>query len=361
MREIRGLLTAVLLMVATGSAMAAARDLSADEGDIYIPPFQSVVDFAKGAWIPMHGIELADAEETGRPGDSVVLLLTSFNRKHCQQWLVVLTTEALAPEEMQKKPPTDIVLNTITGHELRYPGGWTAVGIRIAGPFRAQPGSSFFDSFDDRRSRALVRTSFLSLGFDRSCTFILRTRAKFHHEGDTLGQGVDPEKILKWSRKPFAPERVEEGRRLAAQIGMTPEDEQLIGGVSPALAAFLRVVEKVPGMPELVIHVADFSSLWSILREARLEGGFVLQSSKVGPVEPNPWALPTPVYRLPFEFRLNDKPVLDCSLAVAAPRRPLLTCAGILGIAVTNPENREKRLAVRVLATRVTAPARGAP
>jgi hypothetical protein len=357
MRELRGLILAGAVFLAmTRPVTAASSDLSANEGDIYTPALPALADFAKGAGIRTEGIELADLEETGRPGDSVVLLLTSFDRKGYEQWIAVLSIEELTEAEMRKKPPFDIVLNTITGQVLRYPGGWSAVGIRIVGPFHSRPGSYYFSETTDKRSRALVRTSFLSLGFDRACVFILRSRDRLLLPESGRTTGVDPQKIFKWSRKPFPPQRVEEGRRLAAQIGMTPEDERLIGGVSPALAAFLRVVEKVPGMPEMVMHVVDFSALWSILREGRLEAGFVLQTSRVELINPNPWSLPIGVYRLPFELRFNDKPVLDCALAVAAPRRPLLTSAGVLGIAASNPENRERRLAVRVLSTHATHP-----
>jgi hypothetical protein len=357
MSAFRGLFwVAFLLIFSAVPSLAAGGTTVAEnpEQSTYVPPLPAVVRFAAAQGIPIEGIQVADREDDAHPGDSVVLLVTFVSEGRSQQWLVSLKTEPLTEADRQKKPPTDIVLHTITGQVLRYPGSWSAVGIRIAGPFSGPSNDLYIPEPEDRRARALVRTSFLKLGFDRSCLFILRTRSKFKRPGQPESPGVDPGKVLRWSIKPFSPEKVAEAKRLAGEIGMTPEDDQQIGGVSPALAAFLRVVEKVPGMPEMVMHVLEIPSLWSVLREGRLEAGFVLQSSRVGVIEPGRWNLPFAVYRLPFELKINEKPALECTLAVAAPRRPLLTSAGILGIAASNPDNPEKRLLVRVVATRFT-------
>jgi len=353
----RGLLGVAFLM-ALASAPSQAADAPADapgaDQAIYLPPLASVVKFATDNGIPIDGIELANRAEEARPGDSVVLLITSYHGDKYEQWLVSLQTEELTASEREKKPPNDIAIYTITGNELRYPGSWSAVGIRVIGPFVEPGNGGYFSSVEDRRGHAVVRTSFLNLGFDRACLFILRTRSKFQHPGmDDTGR-IDPGKVLTWSSKPFDPDQIEEGKRLAAEIGMTADEERLIGGVSPALAAFLRVVEKAPGLPEMAMHVLEIPSVWAILKEGRVEPGIILQSMRVGAIEPNPWHLPVPVYRLPFELRINGAPVLDCTLAVAEPRRPLLTCAGILGIAASKPNDKEKRLSVRVVATRAT-------
>jgi hypothetical protein len=351
----RGLLwVAFLMVVPSVRSLAAAADAPGAEQSIYVAPLPEVVEFATAHGIPIEGIELADRAEEARPGDSVVLLVTFFDGEKYRQWLVALTTEELTEADIEKKPPNDIVLYTITGHVLRYPGSWTAVGIRIVGPFAEHADDGDVPSPADRHAQALVRTSFLNLGFDRACLFILRTRPKLRHPGQQNAGGVDPGRVLSWSAKPFADDQVAEGKRLAAEIGMTPEDDRLIGGVAPALAAFLRVVEKVPGLPEMLVHVVEIPSMWSVIREGHLEAGITLQSSKVGVIESNRWGLPFPVYRLPFELRINEKPSLDCTLAVAEPRRPLLTCAGILGIAASNPIDSEKKVTVRVLATRAT-------
>jgi len=353
----RGLLgVAFLMAVLTARSVAAdaAADAPGADQSIFLPPLPSVVKFATDQGIPIDGIELANRAEEARPGDSVVLLVTSYEGERYQQWLVCLKTEELTEADREKKPPNDIVLYTVTGDELRYPGSWSAVGIRVAGPFAEEDAGGYIPSLEDRRGHALVRTSFLNLGFDRACLFILRTRSKFKHPGMDDAGRIDPGKVLTWSSKPFDADQIEEGKRLGAEIGMTLDEERLIGGVSPALAAFLRVVEKAPGLPEMAMHVLEIPSVWSILRDGRVEPQIILQSMRVGAIEPNPWSLPVPVYRLPFELRINGAPVLDCTLDVAEPRRPLLTCAGILGIAASKPNNSQKRLSVRVIATRAT-------
>ncbi len=343
---------AFLLLPLAALSRAAAVDRPNDGGSIYVAPLPAVVDYAKGHGIPLDGIELADRAEDARPGDSVILLVTFFEGEKFQQWLVTLRTEVLSESERERKPPNDIVLYTITGQVLRYPGSWTAMGISSVGPFYGQSGGWL--SVEQHDSHALVRTSFLNLGFDRSCLFIMRTRPKLKHKGGENPTGVDPTRVLSWSAKPFSADKIREGRRLADEIGMTPDDDRQVGGVAPALAAFLRSVEKVPRMPEMVMRVVSAPSIWSIFRQGKLEAGIEMQSSQVGVIEPNRWGLPFPVYRLPFELQFNGKPALDCALAVAEPRRPLLTSAGILGLEASNPEHREKRITVRVLATRAT-------
>ncbi len=343
---------AFLLIPFSALSRAAAVGQPGDDGSIFLAPMPAVVTYARGHDIPMSGIDLADRAEDARPGDSVILLVTFLEGEKSQQWLVTLRTEALSGPERERKPPNDIVLYTITGQVLRYPGSWTAMGISSVGPFYGKGGGWL--SVEEHDSRALVRTSFLNLGFDRSCLFIMRTSPKLKHKNGENPTGVDPAGVLSWSVKPFPAAKVAEGKRLAALIGMTPEDDRQVGGVAPALTAFLRSVEKVPRMPEMVMRLVSAPSLWSIFRQGKLEAGIEMQSSKVGVIEPNNWGIPLPVYRLPFELQFNGKPALDCALAVVEPRRPLLTSAGILGLEASNPENTEKRITVRVLATRAT-------
>jgi hypothetical protein len=55
-------------------------------------------------------------------------------------------------------------------------------------------------------------------------------------------------------------------------------------------------------------------------------------------------------YGFPFVLEVNDKPALSCNLAVVSARPPLLTCAGIIGIAAQSPDGKGPHLMVQLMA-----------
>ena len=67
--------------------------------------------------------------------------------------------------------------------------------------------------------------------------------------------------------------------------------------------------------------------------------------------DPAGWVLPgLALYQLPVAVELNSTPALHCTLLVTSPQSPLLTCAGIVGIAAEPPGKKDKRLDVRIIA-----------
>ena len=74
-----------------------------------------------------------------------------------------------------------------------------------------------------------------------------------------------------------------------------------------------------------------------------------------GVLDSVPWSLSSDVksYFLPLVFSLNSKPAMACRLAVTSPRPPLLTSAGIVGIAAQRPDGKGPHLMIRLLAGRV--------
>jgi hypothetical protein len=69
------------------------------------------------------------------------------------------------------------------------------------------------------------------------------------------------------------------------------------------------------------------------------------------------WARPgDSLYRFPVVIDLNGKPALRCTLIVNSPRPPLLTCAGIVGVAAEPAESSDKRIEIRVVSARRSAP-----
>jgi hypothetical protein len=58
------------------------------------------------------------------------------------------------------------------------------------------------------------------------------------------------------------------------------------------------------------------------------------------------------MYAFPFALQLSKKPALVCQLAVVAPAPPLLTSAGIVGLAAQRPDGKGPHLMIQLLAAR---------
>jgi hypothetical protein len=333
----------------TAPILLAGNESSDAERLTYIAPLPGVAKFAVANDIPLEGIDLAAPSRESRPGDRVMLLATLFKGEERRQWLVELQTQELSEAERQKKPPKEVVIYTITGETLRYPTSWSAVSIRISGPY----GDTHEDLQPlDRHSRTLVPAAFLSLGFDRWCSLILKLFPNLAGNPASAAGRIEPGQVLSWSGKPYKEEQIVEARRLAEQLGITREDQRLVAGASPALTTFLHIAAKTPGSQEILLQVLEIPSMWSFVRQGGLDIRIKLQGSAMSVLRQNRWNLPMPVYRLPLTLRINGEDALDCTLAVTEPRPPLLACAGILGVSATSPGKKENRVVIRVVATR---------
>ena len=353
MKGFCGLFFVGLAIAIPNASPALGADEFADaDRSTYLAPLPEVALFAAENAIPLEGIRVAGASDAPRPGDLVVLLVTLFEDGEHRQWLVTLTTEELSEADREKKPPKDAVVYTVTGQTLRYPSAWTAVGIRIAGPY-GDPSQRRGDTplHLDRRSRTLGRDAFLSVGFDRWCALVLSAFPKIEGDSRVAPGHIEPGQVLSWAGKPFAADQIRNGKRLAAEVGITPEEERFVAGSMPALNGFLHLAAKTPGSEDIMLQILKVPSLWSIVRQG-LDFRIKLQSGSLSLIEAKRWNLPTPVYRMPLTLRINGEDALDCTLAVTEPRPPLRTCAGILGISASSPQKIGTSVAVRVVATR---------
>ena len=341
------------LAIAIGQAASAfgADDPAAAERSTEFPPLPEVAQFALAHEIPLQGIHVGGESEAPRAGDLAVLLVTLSEGQAHRQWLVTLTTEDLSEADREKKPPKDTVVYTITGQTLRYPSEWSAVAIRIAGPYGDQPQDGIESGPVDKRSRTLVRAAFLGLGFDRWCSLVLRTFPTVEGGKRLAPGGIEPSQVLSWGARPFGDDEIREAKRLAAEVGVTPEQERFVAGSTPALNGFLHVAAKTPGSADIMLEIMKIPSLWSIVRRG-LDFRIKLQSAELSRLEPERWNLPAPVYRMPLKLLIGGEDALDCSLSVTDPRPPLRTCAGILEISASSPQKIGIRVAIRVIATR---------
>jgi hypothetical protein len=128
-------------------------------------------------------------------------------------------------------------------------------------------------------------------------------------------------------------------------------------GAAYSLAEFLKVVLSSSELVDILWRVADKPSAWSIIKHGGSVAVGIRSNEDPAVVDSASWALPrNALYRFPIVIDLNEKPALRCTLVVTDPHPPLLTCAGIIGIAAEPAENSDKRLEIRVVAAHRAAP-----
>ena len=139
----------------------------------------------------------------------------------------------------------------------------------------------------------------------------------------------------------------------ADALSLTLEDERSLLAASPALFAFFDVAQQTPGLQGILEELLDKPSLvWSfLLHGGKLEPFFGFEMTGVKRLDSAAWGLPgRPVYQLPFTLSLNQKPVLNCALAVTSTESPLLTSAGIVGLTAVSTRPNGPRFFIRILA-----------
>ena len=355
-RLFRALQWSAPALAGTLAAVAAAPPAATAQPSPYLAPLPAVSAFAAVQKIPVERVEVGPEGTAPVAGDSITALLSLFENDHYRQWLLQLTTLELTTAERGAKPPRPTVTYTSAGTEVRYGGARLALELRLVGPFRDDAPASPANppAITDKHARSLVNAQLLGLGFDRACVVWSRLVS-------ASKTGPDNAPInLRFGPKPFPADRIAKDRALVDTLGITHDEERSLAGTSPALLAFFDEVQKTPGLREILTELLDKTSLaWSLLTHTgRLEPSFDIQADGISPIDPAKWGpnLP-PAYRFPFRISLNEKPSLDCQLVVTAPRPPLLTSAGIIGIVVEPAGDKTKHLVIRVLASRRGQPA----
>ncbi|MGC4071786.1 MAG: hypothetical protein QM760_04585 [Nibricoccus sp.] len=305
-----------------------------------------VVEAAAKAGVPAGGIEAGVARTGLRKGDSVTALVSHLDGGKTRQWVVFLKADPPVGADAAKAPP-DLVMYSSSGRELRIHGEPGAVAIRVLGPF--------FDSENgakkskDRWSGTPVNQAYLALGLDRACDMMIRMAE--------LGK-VSPEKVphgfgLGFGTQPFPAEKWPATRSVLDRMGVTEADENALVGSFPALSTFLQIVSQTQGLDEVLKSVVDISWVSVLKNGGRLEPNFQYLNPFVE-LPGATWGLPPEVkcYSFKFQLSLNGKPALNCQMAVTAPRPPLLTSAGIVGLAAQRPDGKGPLLLMQVVDAR---------
>ena len=134
-------------------------------------------------------------------------------------------------------------------------------------------------------------------------------------------------------------------------------------GFFPALAAFLQGIQDTPGLREILWDLIEKPSVWSIVKNrGRVDLTMNFDGKGVAALERPSWVpAGSALYHLSPTLALNNQPALHCWLFVTAPRPPLLTTAGIVGIVASPPSSNDKRLDIRILAAHRAASTEASP
>lgn len=274
----------------------------------------------------------------------MVGLVSLVEAKATRQWLLIVTTVEMTAEEEAMKPPPPQTYYTSSGVTARFESRRQALALRLVGPF-------FGDARDvkkappDNRSRSLVKADFLALGLHRTAQAFGRMKSGANSLTD---YGI--------SDGPYSAERIASTSLKVRALGMTAEEEQALAGFPPALMSFFDIMQKTPGLRDIVFEMLNKMSLFGsvVSRGGRVDPGFSSTTEGLEALDLSSWSPKlTGGYRLPVLVTLNGKPALTCFLTVTAPEPPLLVSAGVLELAAAPPgPTPAKRLYIRVVATR---------
>ena len=309
------------------------------------PPLARVVALAAAQHIPLQGIDSARDTQVLRPGDALTVLFTLFESGHRQQWLAEIKVVPLTDEERHAKPREN-VLYSATGNEYRLASAPAAFALRMFGPFRDTDASVRpAEDVPEKRARFLVHEDFLSFGYDRYCELVLRLRA--------IGQ----EPRLGVMTGPFSEKDIEWNKRWAKKAGFTPEDESVCVKQAFALVEFLKIAEHTPGLKDIAVATVDVPSIWSAVRRWNFGVSFDFDFKNVQRLDGQAYGLESSnVYTLPFSLTMFGKRFAKGTWLATAARPPLLASAGVVGLTVGPPDNKEKYLELHVIAARNAPP-----
>jgi hypothetical protein len=336
-------------MVGTGTAGAADVKL-VFPGLEFPSPLPVVVAAAARNGLALAGIDPA-VEGAGalKPGDQVTALVSWRKGEELKQWVVEMTGVDLNAPEQQRPPFRTSTFYTNTGTQIELRGTRAVLAVRVLGPFDSRnlerdPGQSAVE----QRSRVMVNADYLSLGLDRACASVMAVNA---------ARQKDPGlPVMNWSlrEQPFSAEVTAAGRKLSLPLGLTPERERALAGAVPALLEFFHLIRQTPGLQDILRSVMDVP-WWTVVKSAGEAPIGLMPQFRLAqhlPVTvPLPAAQKGPAYAVPFLLTIGGQPALVGVLAVVNPQRPLLVCAGIVGVAAGAPDGRGPRILLQIVAT----------
>ena len=315
-------------------------------------PLPVVATAAASGGMALAGIDATVATAGGlSPGDQVTALVSLLKGKVLTQWVVEVSCAEMNDQEKQKPPLRTFTFYTNTGTEIFLSATRAVLAVRILGPFeRANGERDGGRNASEQHARAMVNADFLSLGLNRACESVMAVN-EAKQKDPTLGS-------LNWTMrmKPFSPAETEAGRKVADTLGLTPERERALAGANPALLEFFHLIRRTPGLQDILKGVMDVP-WWTVIKQGgnvpiALTPQFRL-TEKLPAATPLLAGTPGNAYTVPFVLFIGGKSALVGKLAVVDPQRPLLACAGILGVAACAPDGEGPRVMLQVVSAKL--------
>ncbi len=332
------------------------------------PPFPGLQAAARAKGIPLEGVDRPGASEALSPGDSVTTLITLHEKGHRRtQWVIYLEAVA-APNPHQaadsngagSKPPARAaaVMYTSMSNRFEFADAPATIRLRTIGPF-VEPNSRWKQPPPkDDSARVTVNRVFLGLGLDQGAAALSRV-AKLRRRDKGIGDSW-----FSVSAKPFNAPEIERGRKMAARLHITPEEERALAGGVPALFSYFDTIRQTPDLESIFRRVVSMPSMWAMLKSFIKSHGISARiaighpDDRLGSVALPGWDLGTnpPLCSLPVDVTLCGHHALVLTLIVTAPHPPFLACGGIVGFLAENPQDKDNYLAFRVIAAHCRSP-----
>jgi len=248
------------------------------------------------------------------------------------------------PKELSAKRPDPLILYANTGAKEVLVSSPAPVRLRILGPFAAAEPKRRPPKLEDQDNRFTLDEGFLSLGLDKAASAFYRLQER--PPSQASGHG-----FLAFGEKPFTEDKIAEGQKMIAHIGITTNEVSALLRAFPAMMSFFGIVEGTSGLEDILMKVVDTPSMWSIIRQRGVSANFKFPSGHIAPADSADWGVsghPSAWY-LPMQLELNGKLALNLTFVVTDPSPPLLPCAGVVGFLAQKPDDPETYLTFRVI------------
>lgn len=306
-----------------------------------VSPFPAAVAVAQANHIPLELLDPPAAIDTKiTPGDSITALVTLSQKGAPRtQWLLYLQAVEPGPKEKTGKPLAPMVSFSSCGNRFDFASSPALVSLRSIGPFIEPRTDSKPPVLQDKATRFTVDQGFLGIGLDRAAAALHRTVQSGKPGG------------FDFRDTPFSKAETEQSRMLAQTVHLTSDEERALSGMIPALSSYFDIVQQTGGLNDVFSKVVNTPSVWSVIWNAGVQTSMVIQSDRVAPADAATWGLPphTPVYSFPMLLELNKDGAFNVTLVVTAPRSPLLTCGGVIGLLAEKTGDKDTYLTLRIV------------
>lgn len=313
-----------------------------------VPACPALVEAAQVNHIPLQGINPASDATNLQAGDSVTALLTLHAKGRQTQWITCLQIVAPTDKESVVRWPGPATIYTSLGSKERFSPVPAYATVRTLGPFVEENSKRQPPKPKDIEARFDLNEGFLSLGLDQAAAAFYRV-----HQAK-LAAKITRRLSFATKDSPFKPEEIAKDRPWAEQLKITPAEERAWAGINPALLSYFDLIGHTPGLEDVMYKVVDLPPLWSLVWHGGVNANLDLPSDPVTPALTTVCPLPNhpPVYFLPMRIKLNGHDALDVTLAVTAPRSPLLACGGVIGLLAQNPADKNNYLTMQIISAR---------